>query len=506
MRSSPSRFPLILVAFLGLATTAQAQSPADPLVQQARDSAHADRNREAADRFAEAIARDPARRRELLREYADQLTYSGRAAQAVPLYREVLQAPRDDGEREGAQRGLGLALLWSDQAAQAVPVWREVLARHPDDADASRSLGRALSWAGRQRQAQAHLRAHLAAHPDDAEARVMLAQAQAWMGRGDEAQRTLAAAPASGRTDASRLARQLQVQASPRTELDLQTSSQSDDLDIRVARLAQSAELAQGRGTLAAELARIDYAPRSGGDGARVTRPMLGGRWRLADAWELHAQGGYERTVMADGTTHQPGVYATWLTWWPDDRFRFDASASRETFDNLRSLRMGLSAQQRGLSMDYTPSDRARYTVRLQEGSYADGNRRDWGQLEAEWKLRNEPSVFAGLRYTEFRFARQLDNGYFNPLSFRSPQATLRGIWHPAGNDGPWELQAYAALGEEHAVPDGNKPAYDASLRAAYRFDERTRLEVRAQRFSSRTSASSGFARTIYALHLERNW
>lgn len=505
MQRITSPAPWLFCLVLGFAAPALAQSTADPLVQQARDAAKADRNREAADRFAQAIERDPSRRRELLQEYADQLTYSDRARQAVPLYREVLASPRDEAERDRAGHGLGLALLWSDRPAEAVPLWREQLERHPADAEAGRNLGRALSWSGRQREAQARLRAQLAAHPGDAEARVMLAQAQAWMGRGDEALATLGM-DGAGRDDGRRLRLQLEAQLAPRTEADVQRSTQSDRLDIRAARLAQSVELAGGRGTLGAEIGRIDYSARDGGDSARVTRPMLAGRWRFSDAWELHAQAGRERTVMADGTTHEPGVYATWLTWWPGDSFRFDASASRETFDNLRSLRLGLSAQQRGLSMDYTPSERARYTLRLQHGTYADGNRRDWGQFEAEWKLRGHPDVFAGLRYTQFRFDRQLDNGYFNPLRFESAQATLRAQWRPAGDDGPWELSAYGAVGQEHSVPDGSKPAYDFSLRAAYRFDERTRLEARAQRFSSGASSNSGFARSTLALHLERTW
>jgi hypothetical protein len=155
--------------------------------------------------------------------------------------------------------------------------------------------------------------------------------------------------------------------------------------------------------------------------------------------------------------------------------------------------------------MDFTPSERQRYTARLEHAAYSDGNARRWAQIETEYRWRTHPEAWAGLRYTHFDFDFESNNGYFNPLSYRSAQLTLRSLWRPDGNDGRWEVTAYAAFGREHAQPGGSKPANDFSLRAAYRIDAATRLEARAQRFSSRTGAE-GFARTIFGLSLERAW
>jgi len=485
------------------AAAAPARS-ADDLVSAARAAARADRNREAGDLFAGAIAADPARRRELLQEYADQLNYSGRSRAAIPLFQEALQAPRSGDERLRSLKGLGLALLWTDQPGRARPVFETLLRETPADDDAGRNLGRALSWSGRQRAAVAHLAQHLRTHPGDDDARVIQAQAQAWLGRPDEAERTLSGATARHAT-ARELAAELARGQAPRSVAELQRSSQSDQIDIRAARLGHSVSFGQGRGTIGARIDRIEYERHDGADAALVRRPMMQARYRFDDAFEWNGEFGQERIRMRTGEAHDPSVYATWLTWWPGDLWRFDLSTNRGTFDNLQSLRLGLTAREHGLSADLTPTERQRYTLRLHHADYSDGNTRRGTQFETEYRWRTHPDAWAGLRHTRYEFARQSNNGYFNPLTFESTQLTLRAAWRPDGPQGRWHVAIAGAIGREHAVPDGGKPAHDASLRVGWRLDARTRLEARAQRFSSLTAAA-GFARTTFGLSLDRDW
>jgi len=492
------------VAAAGAAAFAQPAAPgaAQAVVDAARAAARGDRNREAADLFAAAIDQAPQRRRELLQEYADQLNYSGRPAQAEPLFREGLQAPLSREERLRLLNGLGLALLWTDQPSRARPVFEELLQEQPGDRGTARNLGRALSWSGRQREAVAHLEPLLQAQPDDRETRVMLAQAQAWMGRSDRARTTLAGA---GDQEARRLAQMLDDWQAPRTILDGQRSSQSDQLAIRSARAGHAISFAQGRGTAGLRVDRVEYEREDGSDAARVTRPMAHGRYRFGDALELNGELGQEHIRHRSGARSDPTVYSTWLTWWPSDLLRVDASANRSTFDNLPSLRLGLTARQHGLSADFTPSERARYTLRVARADYSDGNARRDAQFEAEYRWRTHPDAWFGARHTRYRFDRQLDHGYFNPLTFEATQLTVRAAWRPDGPEGRWDVAAGAAVGREHAVPDGGKPARDASLRVGWRADARTRVEARAQRFSSLTNAA-GFARSTFGLGLERSW
>ena len=129
--------------FLILTQSAFAQSAAE-LIGKARDAAWSDRNAEAVTLYEDAFDADPALRAANLREYADQLTYSGRAAEAVPLYRQVLGGRASRAERRTAQRGLALALGWSGQAEAAVAAWDLVLEADPGDADARHNRDRLL--------------------------------------------------------------------------------------------------------------------------------------------------------------------------------------------------------------------------------------------------------------------------------------------------------------------------------------------------------------------------
>ena len=91
-------------------SAASADRSAAELIEAARNAARNDRNKESADFFADAIRRAPERRQELLQELADQLTYSGRASQAVLLYREGLisSVALKSEDRLRMLKGLGL--------------------------------------------------------------------------------------------------------------------------------------------------------------------------------------------------------------------------------------------------------------------------------------------------------------------------------------------------------------------------------------------------------------
>jgi tetratricopeptide (TPR) repeat protein len=148
---------LMIVLLLSSVGTvpAHAQS-ASELAERARQVAAAGEHEEAASLFRSAIEAAPGRRREWLREYADQLAYSGEADAAIPLYREaaadVALAP---AERRAIERRLGFALLWSGRRDEAVPLLRRVLAGAPDDAEARDALADALAARGREEAGEA---------------------------------------------------------------------------------------------------------------------------------------------------------------------------------------------------------------------------------------------------------------------------------------------------------------------------------------------------------------
>ncbi|HYF56224.1 MAG TPA: tetratricopeptide repeat protein, partial [Salinarimonas sp.] len=144
------------VFFVALALTAPALSQtADELSTQGRAAASRNENAEAARLFGEAIRVDPAQRPALLREYADQLAFSGRPADAVLLYRERLAATDlDAAARAALERGLALALLWSGAFDEAAPTLEALSNAAPTDTELRRAfvdavVGSARAAAGR---------------------------------------------------------------------------------------------------------------------------------------------------------------------------------------------------------------------------------------------------------------------------------------------------------------------------------------------------------------------
>lgn len=491
---------LLLVPFSG---PLAAQESGAPLVQQARAAASADRNRESADLFERALAAEPARRAELLREFADQLTYSGQARRAVPLYRERLREPLPPGERLLALKGLGLALLWSDQPGPAAEVYSEILSVAPDDGDARRNHARALAWSGRPRAAAAALESWLAQQPQDADAARLSAEFLGWTG---QTGRALALLPAgTGETATDALRRRLLIATAPTTTLEAARSRQSDDLEIAQVAVEHQHPLDSGRAMAGLRLERLRFEPEDRSGAVTVDRPMLLGRLRFNPDWEMNARVGSDRTRVAGGRRYNGPVYSTWVTWWPSDRWRLDASAGRSPFDSLRALELGLSARTYAISADVTPNERWRGGVRYERAAVSDGNRRDRVDARAETRLSLALGAWAGMRWTGIRFDELLDNGYFNPRRLSAPQLTLR-VSPRARDDRPWDFAVDAAWGREFADPGGSKPSWELGVTSGLRLDDDWRLQLGWRRFSTRTSGLSGFERTTAALSLQRRW
>lgn len=498
---------VLVSVVLMVSASVSAQSP-DELVNAAREAARTDRNLQSAELFERALAAAPERRREWLREYADQLAYSRRALQAIPLYREYLAGQPEPQDRRRGLQGLAHALSWADRPNEARVMYEALLAQEPGNVEAQRSLGRVISWSGRQREAQTYLRDFLVRYPNDGEGRFLLAQAQWWLGRPDSARATLAAASsaAPGREDAVDLARSMNRATGQTTRFDQQRSTQSDDLDIASTLIEHQWTSDSGLTMLAPRWQRIDYSPRGSEPGVTVERPGVRVRHRYSDDIEFNLEAARD-LIRPQGLAEDTQLtYSSWLTWWPSDVLRLDLSTKRETFDNVLSLQRGIVARSEGVSLDWLPSERARLSARWSRADYSDGNHRDFAQVEFERRLATHPWVWAGMRYTHFDYAQQLDNGYFNPLTFNAYLVTLRANGGSTEPGASLSWSAQLAVGREHADPDGDKPSYEAGVVVAYRLARGMSIETRLQRFSSRSASASGFARTTAGITLVYDW
>jgi hypothetical protein len=508
------------------------------LVQQARETAQHDRNRESADLFKRAVAMAPARRLELLRELSDQLTYSDRSAEAIPLYREVIAAgalpPRD---LRSARLGLALALSWSgrlkesrreyqalvaenpeDREARlgrarvlswmnrlgpALKEYEDMQRRYPEDPEVIRNLARVQSWRGRQRGASALLEALLKKHPEDAEAALLLAQARSWMGRSDKASLQLSrTSPGSGGVDAARLREDINAAVRPATAISYQRSWQSDSLDISATQLEQVLNIGADGTAAGVQFERYDYVPQDRNNRIWVNRPGFTIRRRINDASEINGIAHLDLIDRPGGASRTKPTYSTWFTVWPGDTLRFDFSSERSTFDNLKSLSLGLTGTYGGMSMDYSPNEKTKVSARFNWGWYSDMNRRGWGQLETEHRILRKPRLLLGARYTSFGFTQQIDHGYFNPNFYHSIAAT----GHITGDARRYSYDVTGSFGVENASPGGRKPISSAGARATYRPSPHVEIEGSFGFFSSRSLTSSGFERRTAQAVLRYRW
>ena len=475
------------------------------LVDQARAAAQASKNQEAKRLFEAAIAHDPSLRPSVLRELADQLTYSGEPRRAVALYREVLETNPARDEAVRARLGLALALSWDDQQCDAKHEYEQVLRLSPENAEAVRGLARVQSWRGKHRAAQELLSRRLKAAPDDAEAARLLAQAQWWMGRSDRALATLKGHPVD--EDSKRLLDELRFGHRPQTQLGGGWWQQPDGLTRFDYRASQTVAIASGRGAFVAGYELRRYQPKDptqfGIGELAEHRPLLGGRFRFDDDWEANAnvllQLVQARQLERTGTDV---LYDTWVTWWPGDSVRFDLGSRRESFDDLRSLAAKILSTSASLSTDWTPNELWRVTVRGRVSGLSDGNWRRAVESEVERRVLPTPRLRLGLRHTTVDFAEERDAGYFSPDIYHSVSGTFA-----ASGEGTaaftWRFGASAGV---EWVAGDRKPIWSGELGLRWRPIRDLQVEPSLSHFSSRIASPNGFARTSASLTVAYVW
>jgi tetratricopeptide (TPR) repeat protein len=507
-------------------------APAESLAAWGRTAARRNDNATAAAYFWYAMARAPSRRLEWLREYADQLTYAGSAAAAVPLYQESLTQANLTVEKERRARlGLALALSWGDELERArdeydawlrlapydveahlgrarVLSWisrngaakrayERALFLDPDNLEAQRNLARVQSWRSKHRDAQRRLEEHVRRHPDDSEAALFLAQSQTWLGRPDRATSTLEDLLA--REPENRSARQLQsqlrLQLQPSTSMRYDESHQSDDLAIRGVRVVSNWTINDGLTSLGPRFVVEHYDPK---EGAGITTSGIGAfcRHRFRDALEWTTWMSVDRLGVGEND-HVRLTYDTYVTLWPNDVLRFDAGSSRTALDNVRSLQQNIVATYLNLGADVLPNELTRFAIHFNWGDYGDGNQRIWDQLIAEFRLRTNPHVVVGLNSTAFRFSELEDNGYFNPREYVSNGATVR-LYNVSGQRFWFDFGGMA--GAEHPSPGEDHFIWSLGVQLRVAATSSSSLLFHANHYSSATASSSGFARSTFGI------
>ncbi len=136
--------------FFGYGEDRFASDRTDTLIDKARQAATVDKNLESANLFNQVIENTPEKRRDVLKEYADQLNYSGKSEEAIPLYQEVLKNPKSPEEKSTAEKGLALALNWAGELKDSLNQYESILQNSPNDTTAQKGRADVLTQLGRQ--------------------------------------------------------------------------------------------------------------------------------------------------------------------------------------------------------------------------------------------------------------------------------------------------------------------------------------------------------------------
>jgi len=501
---------------------------ADAYVGAARQTAGQGRGPEAVALFERAFAVEPGRRRELLREYAEQVLYAGQPARAIPLFQEVLRRPDlTPKETRDAKLGLARALAWSGQQPLAIPVFTEILASAPDDVDALVGRGNALNditdhkaalvdfeavlqlqprnvdairgaataerSMGLPRRALARIEPLLASGDRDPATLLIAAQARREMGRPDlsqsHAEALLARKP--GDAAARQLLDQLFQDRRPLTTIEAWHARRSDDLSISTFLISHELTFNNGLTKIGPQARMMHF---EGADFPTVDIYSIGvaGRHRFNDFLEF-------KSSLFLNLEDEPRdqdielTHETTLSFIPSDIVRLDLNlARRYTDENSRSIVNDVFADDVGFAVDYTPDNAFRISGRGIYSHYTDGNERVWGQAEVAKRFSADPYLWFGLRYTAFDFAKVLDNGYWNPDRYQSFEVSMQ-LWGTLAERWTYDFQGAAGYGLSEPG-SGGFVSY-ASARLAYEFAPQASIALYANHILSyaRSSDDSNF-------------
>jgi thioredoxin-like negative regulator of GroEL len=439
---------------------------ADLLIEAARVHGFADRNAEAAALYRRALAAAPARRADVLPSLAWQTLWGGDAATASTLFTELTVSGRD---RADAFDGLGQAQQAANDLTAAAAAFRSAVALRPDDAALRRRLARVLLWRDQPEAAAAELesiqprdhdtawalataysfadrhRAALAAfqaagEPRNDGERFDLARTWAWAGFEDRAVPLLA-----GQTETEaawlrdwRAARETR----PYAYAGVDHAVDRDSLESLAftfgaglrPRPGQSFEL-RGRHARFTDAAG---APRAN-ELQALYRWRLGGPLeRFGTLWPTLVL----RAANVGGWTPFTGLGR--ITWLPDDGWRVDAEAARETVDTPTAIAQHVTVDALSIGADHRFGTRLGVSASVALLRFDDGNRRTRFNGRLEYALGLKPRWTAGIEATAFESSDAVSGrGYWNPRRYDEQRVFTTLRWEQR----PWDVYGRIALG-----------------------------------------------------------
>ncbi len=498
---------VMLGLWLGVVTSAWAQSPQVPPAEPAEPSHAAPAVSEAAEPF---VSSEDSLAAANLVTRAREHAAADRHQAAVRDYLAALDL--DIRLVETIAEGIAYQRLWREDAERAIFYFRRHMIRNPDadNREVRQGLALALSWSGRQREAIALYRQLLTENPTDGAPRIGLGRSLIWNNNlrsgFDTVREVEISFPASmeeGR-ESARFLLQVLDDATPPWEFRADWSHDSDELDIWRLTVAGAAELKPSLLLLFIP-AWTHYRQPAFAEieawrlGAALITP-------LAHNWALHAYGWYElfrsrENIFGEGSRnswHQPGT-DIWFTWLPTPRLRTDFGGNVLPIETVPSLTREITASTANASLDWRFRHQWSLGVAGQASRYSDQNERLYGTARLQWHREGRVEVAVAPVFTYLDFKEPYPgNGYWSPSWMRnaSLEAVLQSRWDR------WTLRAEGRLGREKELGSESITVGGLTLRLGWRFSPRALLAVAGGYSESRLASPSGYRRHYLSLAL----
>ena len=437
--------------------------------------AERDMHEDAIAAYRSAIAENPALEPELRLSLGQQMIWTDRAKEAIPLLASIVANRPHDVE---ARRYLALAYRWSDRLKESEDLYRNILAGNPADLEARRGLAEALLWQGRFRAATVEFGHVLHANPADAEALTGLSRARLFLDMPEEAGRYIARAAreSPGNKEVRDQIERVRERLVRYVGLEASGSHNSDDLSLYEFTLS-----AHGRpsGGLDVDGAVRQLFFRQGSPGKQEnlndedtvdgTGGSLSFSFRRSPAIEWHAGGGYARY---DINGFHPWSGSFGVTFTPVDTVRFTLDWERGHWDSILSFQNRAIIDSFSLSAsrsftwktEITASAALLYHHNENETGQARENRGERFGLELTRRLylRGDLVHVAGiLRFGRLGFSDDLDVGVFDPKSYTTEEAGVDWRWRfrPL-----WEFHGTVFAGAQQEKGAESGATYSAEL------------------------------------------
>lgn len=490
------------------------------LIEWGRVYASAGKHDEAIERFEKLRGLYPEKSDRILIELGDQYKVSGKLQKAVDVYGIVLDADpankhirlsraevlswQGDHDFAVAEYDIFLAqhpsdrsvllakaqvLSWADRLEQAEPIYRKVLEDDPQNLKAKAGLARIEVWKGYNRLGQKMYQEILVSEPNNLEVLNGLAKTQFWDGRGDLASGTIQKILEIDPENKDALGTSKQIAGSRSLYASQFNSNSSDKNGLRV---SYTGFMIGGR---IDDLTSVSLIwPRQKSEDSTV---ISGNKYgfslikRLSETVEIDT---YMYTSDYDFIGFRPFTTNTWVTIKPDDVWRFKISANREIFEDAGSLINKIIVDGGSFTLDYEPDRFQLFSVSYKKGWYSDGNEQDSVFAKAEYGISTLPVVRVYYNIYNSKWGRQLDSGYFNPLSIMSQSL---GIYTNYALNDSLSGDARVSYGYENQAPVSDTPTYYYSASLDYLITHNFKVQLKGEHFNASSAQSAGgYART----------